>query len=297
MRRASYVCTSDIADTFASQWASPWRVPPILRISHPPNYYHPLTYSRSLQANLDAVLDAICVLCEPAATQVSASNITVSTVGSHPAGIRRLAAAAPKVRLALSIGSALPAVRSIIMPSERIHPLRGAVMDAAVHHAVTTGLQPLWAVTPLRGVNDSIQDAEALAELALDFAARTGGIRPRISVVPYNSDGTDSDPFARTPGEEESSFRNSMKAKGVFSHRRYSGGGDVGAACGQLAGAVRPVPAAAGEEEGGSIGGEEGGAERQRGQAGGERVVETNWAGEWAGSLRDNGRPTLAAPY
>jgi adenine C2-methylase RlmN of 23S rRNA A2503 and tRNA A37 len=27
-----------------------------------------------------------------------------------------------------------------------------------------------------------------------------------------------------------------MRARGVYSHKRYSGGGDVNAACGQLAG-------------------------------------------------------------
>jgi hypothetical protein len=33
-------------------------------------------------------------------------------------------------------------------------------------------------------------------------------------------------------------FRDTMRDLGVFSHKRYSGGDDVGAACGQLAGAA-----------------------------------------------------------
>ena len=56
-------------------------------------------------------------------------------------------------------------------------------------HAVATGLQPLWAVTPLRGVNDTAADGVALAALAKRFEALTGGIRPRVSVVPYNTIG------------------------------------------------------------------------------------------------------------
>lgn len=55
-----------------------------------------------------------------------------------------------------------------------------------VEHAKLTGMQPLWAVTPLRGQNDSPEDAAALADLAKRFEALTDGIRPRISVIPYN---------------------------------------------------------------------------------------------------------------
>lgn len=268
--------------------------------------------------NLGAVLQAIAVLCEPSAQQVSASNVTVSTVGSSPDGIRALAAAAPRCRLALSVGSARPAVRGAIMPSERRHPLWGPVLDACVHHAVATGLQPLWAVTPLAGVNDTEADALALADLAREFERRTDGVRPRISIVPYNStvpsaaaaaagagfgeggggggagDSTaaapEVDPFSRTAPAAEAAFRNALRARGVFSHRRYSGGGDVGAACGQLAGAVSAGRALAGAGAAAAAGAEGGGG------AGGE-VVQSNWAGDWRGGVRDSGRPTLEGAY
>src|SRR5512140_2579281 len=47
-------------------------------------------------ANLDAVLDAIAVLCEPCALGIDARAITVCTAGL-PAGIKKLAERAPKV--------------------------------------------------------------------------------------------------------------------------------------------------------------------------------------------------------
>jgi 23S rRNA (adenine2503-C2)-methyltransferase len=232
-------------------------------------------------ANLDAVLDAISVLSDPAACQISAANITVSTVGSNPNGIRRLAREAPKVRLALSIGAARAEVRSQIMPVERIHALRGDIFDAAVEHALVTKMQPLWALTPLAGVNDSDEDAAAFAQLALDFTQRTGGIRPRISIVPYNNIAEESDPYERVPLERESAFRNVMRDAGVFTHKRYSGGGDVGAACGQLAGAA--------------------GAEQAAAEGGGGAAVamppSENWAGQWAGGVREAQRPVLGAAY
>jgi 23S rRNA (adenine2503-C2)-methyltransferase len=51
-------------------------------------------------------------------------------------------------------------------------------------------------------------------------------------VIPYNATGP-GDPFVRS--RREDAFRAVLGAAGVPTHRRYSGGGDVAAACGQLA--------------------------------------------------------------
>jgi 23S rRNA (adenine2503-C2)-methyltransferase len=184
-------------------------------------------------ANIDNVLQAIGVLSHPCAQAIDARCITVCTSG-HPLGITRLAQHAPKVRLGLSLGSARPAVRRAIMPLDRVHPL-DTVMEAAAFHVEATGLAPMWAVTLLAGVNDTTQDAVALAELAKAFHARTGKW-PMVSVIPYNRIGDDaSDPFRRTSDEAEKNFRDVLAARSVFTRKRYSGGHDVDAACGQLA--------------------------------------------------------------
>jgi 23S rRNA (adenine2503-C2)-methyltransferase len=183
-------------------------------------------------ANLDRVLEAIAVLSDPSAMAIDARAITVCTSGL-PSGIRRLAREAPKVRLGLSIGSARAEVRRSLMPIDRAHSL-DEVLDAATEHARTTGLAPMWAVTPLAGVNDSPEDARALADRALRFA-KDAGVRPRISVIPYNAIG-EGDPFVRASDGALSGFREAMAERGVHTHLRYSGGGDVGAACGQLVG-------------------------------------------------------------
>ena len=184
-------------------------------------------------ANLDAVLGAIAVLTEPCALGIDARAITVCTAGL-PAGIRRLAREAPKVRLGLSLSSAIAAHRRRVMPIADRHEL-DEVIEAAAHHARTTGLAPMWAVTLLDGVNDGEADAAALAERAAAFAAATG-VRPRISIVAYNAiDEGGADPFRRSPPAREAAFRAVLSAAGLPSHRRYSGGGDVAAACGQLA--------------------------------------------------------------
>jgi 23S rRNA (adenine2503-C2)-methyltransferase len=86
-------------------------------------------------------------------------------------------------------------------------------------------------VTLLDGVNDGDADARALADRALAFHAATG-VRPRISLLDYNAIG-EGDRFARSP--RMPAFRAVLSAAGLASHRRYSGGSDVAAACGQLA--------------------------------------------------------------
>ena len=176
-------------------------------------------------ANLDAVLDAIAVFQEPSALGIDARAITVCTAGL-PNGIRRLAERAPKVRLGLSIHAALAERRKSLMPIAKAHPLE-EVLAACADHARATGLSPMWAITLLAGVNDSDDDARALAALATKFAADTGR-SPRISIIAYNASPGDS--FARS--DREAAYR---AALGLPSHRRYSGGSDVAAACGQLA--------------------------------------------------------------
>jgi 23S rRNA (adenine2503-C2)-methyltransferase len=183
-------------------------------------------------SNLDRVLEAVATFSDPSALAIDARAITVSTAGL-PTGIRRLAREAPNVRLAISIGRVREGRRSL-MPIDEAHPL-AEVIDAAVEHARATGLAPMWAVTLLAGVNDEPDDARALGELATAFAARAG-VRPRISVIPYNAIDEVDDPYARSSDAREAAFRAALSAHGHASHKRYSGGADVDAACGQLAG-------------------------------------------------------------
>jgi 23S rRNA (adenine2503-C2)-methyltransferase len=182
-------------------------------------------------ANVRNVVRAARVFSNPSAQAIDARNITVCTAGL-PAGIRALAEALPNVRLALSIGSARPGARRALMPIDEAHPLEETIA-AAGEHARATGLAPLFAYTLLAGQNDSDEHARALAELVLDFTARFAR-RPRLSLLAYNAIGGD-DPFVRTAPDIEEQFRQTLIDRGVIPTRRYSGGSDVGAACGQLA--------------------------------------------------------------
>jgi 23S rRNA (adenine2503-C2)-methyltransferase len=179
-------------------------------------------------ANLDRVLGAIAVLTDPCAQPIDARAITVCTSGI-PSGILRLAKVAPRVRLGMSIGSAIAGDRASIMPIDTTHPL-DTVLEAAAVHARASGYAPMWAITLLAGRNDSDEHARALAERAKVFEA-AAGVRPRISLIPFNA--FEGDGFARS--SRQAAFKSELQRLGVPSHERYSGGSDIAAACGQLA--------------------------------------------------------------
>ncbi len=182
-------------------------------------------------SNRDRVIEAVGLFSHPALCAIDARAITVCTSGL-PAGIEELARRVPNVRLGLSIGSARQKVRETIMPIARVHAL-GDVIDACILHTRVTGHAPMWALTLLDGVNDTDEDARALAALAVRFAEQVGR-RPRISIIPYNSIGAN-DPYRRVSPEREARFREVLSSLGAPTKKRYSGGGDVAAACGQLA--------------------------------------------------------------
>ena len=187
-------------------------------------------------SNYDRVIQAIHVLSDPSALAIDARNITVTTAGL-PSGIRKLAEDAPNVRLGWSIGSAVQARRPGLMPIAGAHHIDD-VLRAVIFHAQKTNIAPLWAITPLAGVNDTEADVRALSEMVHAFFQATA-MRPRISVIPYNTIGDD-DPYVRQSDEALELFRARLRAQGVFAKLRYSGGGEVSAACGQLA-AKHPV--------------------------------------------------------
>jgi 23S rRNA (adenine2503-C2)-methyltransferase len=183
------------------------------------------------RANAERVSRAIRVLAEPSAQAIDMRNVTVCTAGL-PAGIRVLAREVPAVRLGVSLGAVLPGRRRALMPIDGAHPLE-EVLDAAGEHARATGLAPMFAYTLLAGRNDGDEDALALADLCARFRARWGK-GPRLSLIPWNAfDDGEAGGFARSPRLD--AFRAALRARGLASIVRYSGGGDVGAACGQLA--------------------------------------------------------------
>lgn len=183
--------------------------------------------------NYENVIQAANVLSHPAGGAIAARDITISTAGIVPA-IRRFTAEGHRFRLTVSLSSARPERRRVLMPIERKYSTPELVA-AIGDYAEATGGRVTVAYVMLGGPegNTSVEDAQALGTLLRDVPVR-------LDLIDVNGDvGGHRPPNA----EELDAFRsalNSALAQPIA--RRYSGGGDVDAACGMLA-ARRPESA------------------------------------------------------
>ena len=79
----------------------------------------------------------------------------------------------------------------------------------------------------LSGLNDSFEDADALAALIHRYE-----LCSYVNLIPYNE--VKEKPFRRTPKEKIKAFADRLMKKGVPTTVRKEFGGDIDAACGQL---------------------------------------------------------------
>jgi 23S rRNA (adenine2503-C2)-methyltransferase len=175
--------------------------------------------------NYEAVLRACEILRHPCGLQVAGERITISTAGLLPA-IERYTDEGHPYRLILSLTSAFQSVREKLLPVARRWPVED-LAEAMRRHARrrNRGVASLaWVL--IAGLNDGPEEA---AELARLFR----GVRVRLSVIDVN------DPagrFAPPDAAARGRFLDALRRHGIAFHRRYSGGPDVHAACGMLAG-------------------------------------------------------------
>ena len=172
--------------------------------------------------NLDAVLRAAERLRSPAGLRIRGENITISTVGLLPA-LSELAARDLPYRVVLSLHSAFPDKRAALVPTGRrfaipdlMEPLRARALRRRepVHLA--------WVL--ISGFNTGAEEAGALADLLR-------GTPVRLSLV----DVQDATGRFTAPEEgERGAFLDALRREGLAFARRYSGGGDIRAACGTL---------------------------------------------------------------
>ena len=181
-------------------------------------------------ANVSAVVQAIRVMTDPSLQAIDGRAITVSSAGLiKPLPV--LLQALPRTRIGISIGHADPIKRRALMPVEVANPLHN-VLAIVAQHAKTTRIATMLSYTLLREINDHESDADAFLAL-VDAYVQQAGMAPRISLIAYNPIGP-SDPFVPSEPEQAERFRERLASHGIPVVRRYSGGADVGAACGQL---------------------------------------------------------------
>jgi 23S rRNA (adenine2503-C2)-methyltransferase len=196
-------------------------------------------------ANLDVTIDAVRWLHDPEGFGLSARSITVSTVGLVP-GIRRLAALGLPITLAVSLHAPDDALRDDLVPVNRQFPLAD-LLAACREYREATGRRMTFEYVLIAGVNDAPGQARELADLVRGERAGRGPLA-HVNLIPMNP--TPAVAWEAPAPAGQRAFRDVLVARGIPATIRRNRGGDIDAACGQLAaayavGSGRMLPAAA----------------------------------------------------
>lgn len=178
--------------------------------------------------NLENVLTAISILSSDSGMSHAAKKVTISTAGVIPE-IGKLADSGSKARLAVSLNAATQEKRSKIMPISRKYPL-GELMKMLKYYTTKTKARVTFEYAMFSGFNDTKDDIKALSQLVK-------GIPCKINLLAYNP--VNNLTFERPPEEKLDWFARQLYPHVPAVTVRKSRGGDIGAACGQLAGEAK----------------------------------------------------------
>ena len=174
-------------------------------------------------ANYAATLTAIRWMIDADAMHLRARGITVSTVGPR-SGIRRLAGEGLQVGLAISLHAPDDELRRRLIPTAAGTSI-DELLAAAREYIERRGRRVTFAYALLDGVNDSVEQARALA-------ARVRGMQAHVNLIPYNP--TAGEGLRRPSRERVRAFQRELQSAGANATVRVERGVEIAAACGQL---------------------------------------------------------------
>ncbi len=174
--------------------------------------------------NFAATVRAVRILTHPRANGVVARRLTVSTVGVA-SRLRDFVEAVPDAGLAVSLHAADEQTRGALVPVNRKWSLETLLAECRAL-PLRARRRITFEYVMLGGVNDSQGEAQRLARML-------EGLRCKVNLIPWN-------PFPggafQRPGDARvEAFRRILQTAGVLATTRASKGGDILAACGQLA--------------------------------------------------------------
>ena len=173
--------------------------------------------------NYENVVRFIRLLSAPEGLNISQRNITVSTCGLVPQ-IYRLAEEGLQITLALSLHAPSDEVRRELMPIANRYPLR-EVLDACGNYYEKTGRRLTFEYSLVKGVNDNLEEAKALARLI-------GGYHGHVNLIPVNPIRERS--YRQSGRSQIEAFKNKLEKNGINVTIRREMGRDIDGACGQL---------------------------------------------------------------
>lgn len=173
--------------------------------------------------NYDNLVRFIRMLTHEKGLHISQRNLTISTCGIVPE-IRRLAEEELAVTLALSLHAVTQEKRRELMPIANRYELR-EVLDACGYYFRRTGRRVTLEYSLVAGVNDSDEDAAALAELA-------GPLHAHVNLIPVNP--VTERNFVQPREKVVDKFKKNLEKNGINATLRREMGRDIDGACGQL---------------------------------------------------------------
>lgn len=174
-------------------------------------------------ANYENLLRALTTLNAPWGMHFGARRITISTSGVVPK-ILQLAEEPIGFRLAVSLHGATNPVRDQIMPVNRKYPLE-VLLPAVKTFAQKHGRMVTLEFILIEAINDDLEQAKALADIALDLHAH-------VNLIPYNT--VEGLPWKRPSLVAQRAFAEVLRKRRVSVTLRREKGHDIEAACGQL---------------------------------------------------------------
>lgn len=174
--------------------------------------------------NYKNVVDSIRKITSPDGLGMSPRRITVSTSGI-PKMIKMLADENLKVKLALSLHTAVEKTRNEIMPFSSKFPLTD-IMESLQYWYEKTGSVITFEYCVWKGINDKDEDIKALIRYCRQVPSK-------VNLIQYNPIGEGK--FDHRSIEAEERYVRELSKAGITVMVRKSRGGDIDAACGQLA--------------------------------------------------------------
>jgi 23S rRNA (adenine2503-C2)-methyltransferase len=175
-------------------------------------------------ANFDNLLIALDILTNQRGLDFSERKITVSTCGLVSKIIEL--GQKSKVNLAVSLHSVDDSIRSRIMPINKKYPVAD-LLEACRNFPMPKRKRIMFEYILIKDLNDSEADAQLLAQ-------KLKSIPCKINLLPYNESAYL--PFKRSSDDKIDLFQKTLWKAGYTVLVRSSRGGDISAACGQLAG-------------------------------------------------------------
>ncbi|MCD8223366.1 MAG: 23S rRNA (adenine(2503)-C(2))-methyltransferase RlmN [Clostridiales bacterium] len=173
--------------------------------------------------NYDNLLRFIKLLGAPEGLNISQRAVTVSTCGIVP-GIRRLAEEKLQITLALSLHAPDDETRRQLMPIANRYALED-VMAACRDYFALTGRRVTYEYSLVRGVNDDVRTARALAGLL-------SGAHGHANLIPVNP--IRERDYVQSDQRSIQAFKNQLERSGIPATVRREMGRDINGACGQL---------------------------------------------------------------